>query len=222
MINVKRLRGLIGWLAVLLPFIVAILYIVVSGHSRIPDSISETYYDAAAITPFMIILGAASFLLFSYKGYDKVDDIITSLAGLFGLFICLFPCYYGYFNYEGKWTIPETVGTFGTPINISSTVHNLSAGVFFCLLIYMSLFQFTKSDGNRSPNKKKRDIIYIICGVGMLLAIIIWGITNLIEKVSGTYLWGSTWVIEAIALVFFGISWLTKSNVYKWLFADRD
>jgi hypothetical protein len=28
------------------------------------------------------------------------------------------------------------------------------------------------------------------------------------------------WLMEAIALLFFGISWLTKSDAYKWLAAD--
>ena len=28
------------------------------------------------------------------------------------------------------------------------------------------------------------------------------------------------WIIEAIALMFFGISWLTKSQYYSWLLKD--
>jgi hypothetical protein len=30
------------------------------------------------------------------------------------------------------------------------------------------------------------------------------------------------WIIEAIALAFFGISWLTKSQCYSWLFKDKE
>jgi hypothetical protein len=29
-----------------------------------------------------------------------------------------------------------------------------------------------------------------------------------------------TWAMEAIALVFFGIAFLTKADVYPWLFCD--
>jgi hypothetical protein len=29
-----------------------------------------------------------------------------------------------------------------------------------------------------------------------------------------------TWLTEAFALCFFGVSWLTKANAYKWLSAD--
>jgi hypothetical protein len=29
------------------------------------------------------------------------------------------------------------------------------------------------------------------------------------------------WIVEAIALMFFGVSWLTKAQCYKWLFKDK-
>ena len=32
----------------------------------------------------------------------------------------------------------------------------------------------------------------------------------------------SIWIVEAIALMFFGISWLTKSQCYTWLFKDKN
>jgi NHS family xanthosine MFS transporter len=32
----------------------------------------------------------------------------------------------------------------------------------------------------------------------------------------------SMWIVEALALIFFGISWLTKSQCYSWLFADKE
>ena len=34
-------------------------------------------------------------------------------------------------------------------------------------------------------------------------------------------IWGGTWIVEAIALAFFGISWLTKSQIYSFLFKDK-
>ena len=42
----------------------------------------------------MIILGSASVLLICYKGYDRGDDITATIAGIFGLLICLFPTRY--------------------------------------------------------------------------------------------------------------------------------
>ena len=64
--------------------------------------------------------------------------------------------------------------------------------------------------------KRKRNIIYRVCGIGMITSFIF------IIPVSILKIWGGIWLIEAVALSFFGISWLTKSDVYPWLFCDLD
>lgn len=204
MINTTRLRCTIGWLGMLLPWMVLVLSCVY-GYG-FPDSISQTYYFEPCITPFMIILGSAGLLLFSYKGYDKQDDIICTLAGLFGLGICIFP--------SSASLLLDTngmVGTFQIAENVSSWVHNISAFIFFALLSFNSLFLFTKSSGNMTENKKKRNVIFRVCGVGMLASflMLLLPIPHII------------WIVEAIALAFFGISWLTKADYYPWLFADK-
>ena len=84
-INTIRLRAMIGWLGMILPWIVVILI------WKFPPSISATWYTNAC-TPFMIILGSASILLMCYQGYEKIDDVINTLTGVAGLGICLFPC----------------------------------------------------------------------------------------------------------------------------------
>ena len=101
MINTKRLRCWIGFLGMLLPWIV--LFLSLSFGYGWPDSISATYFVDPCITPFMIILGAAGILLFNYNGYNAVDDLLNSIAGAFGLGICLFPC---------GATILQRIGTF--------------------------------------------------------------------------------------------------------------
>ena len=212
-INTIRLRFWIGLLSMLLPFIVLGLSLVF-GYG-FPDSISATYYLDPTITPFMIILGIASGLLISYMGYDTQDDIICTIAGILGLCICLFPCK----TYElvDVWTtvdFPERVGVFQLPANVSGWIHNLSAVGFFSLLSYNSLFLFTKGSNEMTENKKKRNIIYKVCGIGMLVSLVC------IVPVSIFKLWGGTWVVEAIALLFFGVSWLTKCDIFPFLFCD--
>ena len=77
MINTVRLRAMLGWLGMLLPWIVYGLsfiapeYSVYLDHFFPVDSISATYYISTCIAPFMIILGSAGLLLISYKGYDR-------------------------------------------------------------------------------------------------------------------------------------------------------
>ena len=198
MINTIRLRCTIGWLGIALPWLVVLL------RWRFPSSISSTYYTYEAGAVFMIILGSAALLLFTYKGYNTFDDIINSLAGLFGLMVCLFPCWTSQYDF---------VGTFQVPVNISSYIHNISAVIFFGCLAYNSLFQFTKHGaGEMTKNKKIRNVIYIICGIGMIASFLILLLPPFRIQI---------WLVEAVALFFFGISWLTKADYYPWLFADK-
>lgn len=195
-INTIRMRVLIGCLGILLPWIVALLI----GY--IPSSISATWYTNAC-TVFMIILGWASGLLICYKGYEKIDDILLTSSGIAGFGICLFPCSVSHVS--GK------VGTFLIDNEISNTIHFVSAVVFFGLLAYNSFFLFTKGDGNPTKKKKIRNIIYRVCGVGMLASFAIMLLPTFNIQV---------WLTETFALTFFGISFLTKANVIPFLFCD--
>ena len=212
-INTLRLRATLGWLGMLLPWLVLIsCYIFGYGF---PDSISATYYLPPTITPFMIILGAAGLLLICYKGYDRHDDLICTLAGIAALGICLFPC--GTKDLITHWTdfaFPSQVGTFQLPAKVSGFLHNTCALSFFALLSYNSLFLFTKGDGIQTRNKQRRNIIYRVCGIGMMLSFLAIIPTSIFE------LWGGIWTVEAVVLMFFGISWLTKADIYPWLFCD--
>ena len=195
-INTVRLRALIGWLGMLLPWIVAILI----GY--IPQSISATWYTNAC-TVFMIILGSASMLLISYKGYEKIDDILLTCSGIAGLGICLFPCSIA--SVEGE------IGTFLIDSQVSNTIHFICAIVFFGLLAYNSFFLFTKGSGEITKKKKIRNAIYRICGVGMIASFLILLLPSFRIQ---------TWLVEAIALFFFAISFLTKADIYPWLACD--
>ena len=62
-----------------------------------------------------------------------------------------------------------------------------------------------------TPRKKIRNTIYRICGAGMLASFLILLLPAFPIKV---------WLLETIALFFFGISFLTKADIYPWLFCD--
>lgn len=93
----KRIRVFAGFLGMLLPWI-ALLGAYIVAKAR-PDSIapgfwadlsiSETYYVTPALAG---VLTTAAVILMSYKGYDLIDHAITSLSGIFGTLIVLFPC----------------------------------------------------------------------------------------------------------------------------------
>ena len=205
MINVKRLRGFVGALAILLPWLVVLLL----GY--FPKSISASYYLFESGPVFMIILGAASILLMCYSGYDKADDILNTIIGIFGLCICLFSC-------EPDTAMSSTevlqlthVGTFQIPVLVSKWLHNGFAVAFFVALAYMSFFQFTKTSGDMTKQKKIRNIIYRVCAAGMLASFLILLLPEFYIQV---------WLTETFALFFFGVSWLTKSEVLPFLAAD--
>lgn len=195
-INTLQLRKWVGLFGILLPWIVVLLI----GY--FPRSISATYYTNAG-TVFMIILGWASGLLICYKGYELIDDILLTCTGIAGLLICLFPC-----------SIPEVTGKVGAFLidsAISATIHNISAVIFFGLLSYNSFFLFTKSSGEMTKRKKIRNVIYRICGVGMIGSFLLLLLPDFHIKI---------WLVETIALFFFGVSFLTKADIYPWLFCD--
>jgi len=59
--------------------------------------------------------------------------------------------------------------------------------------------------------KKIHNTIYRVCGVGMVASFLILLLPNFSCKV---------WLMETIALFFFGVSFLTKADIYPWLFCD--
>ena len=195
-INTIRLRVIVGCLGMLLPWIVALLV----GY--IPGSISATWYTNAC-TVFMIILGWASGILVCYKGYEPIDDIILTCTGIAGFGICIFPC--------SILSTPYKVGTFMIDSNVSNTLHFICALVFFGLLAYNSFFLFTKGACEMTKKKKIRNIIYRVCGVGMIASFLLLLLPSFPIQI---------WLVETIALTFFGISFLTKANVCPFLACD--
>ena len=194
----KRIRNLAGLMGMILPWVSLLGAILVARTEGFPEgfwdllSISETYY----VTPPLVgILTTAAVVLMCYKGYSTKDHVISALAGLFGLMIVLFPC-----NCPAA---SEIVGFFQLPVKISNIIHCASAIAFFLLLSYMSLCQFTQGKDD-TRNKHIKNIIFKICDIGML--------ASLALMVIPVEFFAKTFIVEAIALTFFGVSWLVKGE----------
>lgn len=202
----KRVRAFIGVLGMILPWLALLGAALVNKTSEIPDafwkdlSISATYY----ITPPLVgVLTTAAVILMCYKGYDWRDNLVTTLSGIFGAMIVLFPC---------KCAISgDLVGFFQIPVNVSHIIHCVSAVAFFVLLSINSMFLFTlgKTD---TRNKRIKNIIFRVCAVGMLCGLVL--IPLPIEFRSKIF------ISEAIALTFFAVSWLVKSEIFGFLSDD--
>ena len=85
-----RIRNLCGLLGIILPWIALFSAgIVLDKPEGWWWSISATYYQSPALVGVLV---PACIVMMSYIGYDWKDNFITTLTGLFGLGIVLFPC----------------------------------------------------------------------------------------------------------------------------------
>ncbi|HNR05981.1 MAG TPA: hypothetical protein PKM27_01625 [Saprospiraceae bacterium] len=211
----KTLRILIGVLGVLLPLLLYLSLYVDSGHTVPLESISHYYYTRAN-SFFTITVSLLAVFLLIYKGKAAVDFYLSALAGIFALFLVLFPtdnlslvcC-----DQEKPYAVTLLPGN-----PLREGFHYLSAAIFLTSLAVLSYFIFTKSNkppGERSPGKIYRNLVYRTCGLLMALAllVVLAGTLNLIHEpyYTGHHL---TFWMETLAVECFGISWLTKAEVF--------
>lgn len=199
-----RIRNLCGLLGMVLPWI-ALFSAGIAEHpsSEWWWSISATYYQSPALVGVLV---PASLVLMCYIGYEDLDNWITSLSGVFGLGIVLFPC-------KVSWIEAGTlVGFFQVPIEISHIVHTVCAAIFFLLIAFNSVYLFTKSGEVQTDRKRIRNIIYKVCGYSMFVLEVVFVVLKLC-RVPGY----SVMIIEILLLSFFGISWLVKGEAFPFL-----
>lgn len=199
-----RIRNLCGLLGIILPWL-ALFSAGIADHPS-EDwwwSLSATYYLSPALVGVLV---PACIVLISYIGYDTLDNLITSLAGTFGLGIVLFPC-------KVSWITEGTpVGFFQLPVETSHIIHVVCSALFFITIAMNSIFQFTRTKGVFTDRKRIRNIIYRVCGYGMLALLAILAIMRLI-KAPGYF----AMIIEIVLLLLFGIAWLVKGQAFPFL-----
>lgn len=194
-ISYLTLRKSIGITGMLLAGLVALGGIF--AGLPLQDSISAYYWTTSQDILVGTLAIAGAFLL-SYRGYDNLDRIITAIAGVFALGIALFPV-------AGHVSGPTAY--FQLPASVTNILHFVFSGGFFVLLAYMSYFQFTKGK-NRSRNR-----VYRICGIAIIAAFV----TLILFKVlfpTFSVQYNVVFWMEAVMLIAFGISWLTKGKVF--------
>ena len=195
-ISYLTLRKIIGLLGISFPFVLS-FGAMIFFQTGLQSSVSK-YYHTGMGDVFVGILCVIGFFLLSYKGYDR-DYIAGRLGCIFAVGAALFP-------------------THQTPDDndVSGYIHLAFAGLFFITLIYFSLFLFTKTDPEGTPTRRKlqRNKVYKVCGYIMSFCILLVGIYFLLpsEVVSPINVYDPIFWLEAVAVVAFGISWLTKGE----------
>lgn len=97
------------------------------------------------------------------------------------------------------------IGLFNLPVNTSNILHFVSAFLVFGSFGVMTITQFTKG------GHKKRNILYRTCGITMIAALAMLGISMFIPVLN---FHGAVMVYELIMLEAFAVAWLTKSGIF--------
>ncbi len=197
-VSYRTLRRVVGLLGVALPVVLALWGFALCRCLQLQPSISD-YYGLRTRDVLVGTLFTIAWFLFTYRGYDRKDDIAGNLACVFALCVALFP------SSGTSW---------------ERAVHFGAALAFFLVLSYFSLFLFTKSQGVRTPQKRIRDGIYRTCGVAILVCLVLIGFYYLGAQhpPPAVSVWQPVFWLESVALWAFGISWFIKGDT---LFTDR-
>lgn len=217
--NGYTLRKLIGILGMSLPVLLWLFLAVESGWWSPLESISHYYYTRAG-SIFTIIVSLLAIFLIVYKGDDRADFYLSSVAGLFALCVLIFPTS----NLAAACLDPDKpyAVTYIEPSGshkFREFFHYLSAAVFLLCLAGMSLLVFTRTPvplEQRGRNKRIRNRIYITCGFIMVLALLVafvGGYLGIIPE--DTYdRYRLTFWMETVAIEAFGFSWLVKGEPF--------
>jgi len=191
LVSYLTLRRVLGLLGFLLPIVLLVEGFVLDG--RMQSSISA-YYDLERPRDVLVgTLFTIGFFLLTYRGYEREDDIAGKIAFVFALGVALFP-------YNG----PGFVGV----------VHHVSAAGLFLVLAYYSLFLFTRSAGPKTPEKRKRNRVYRICGATIVASLAVIALHSIYARVTGAAAseWRGLFWLESAALWAFGVSWFVKGE----------
>ena len=207
----QTLRQAIGWLGTLLPAVLIIGNKVIDHCAILQSSISHYYYTVTGHWLVGILCAVAMFLI-SYKGYNRIDNITSSVAGLAALAIAFFPT-------NAETLVPEKIIINDCILfslrenNLRNAIHYASAALFFVSLAYMSAFLFTKSRGSKTKEKVIRNKVFVICGIIIFLSIVLIALYGIFGKESSLKNYKPVFWLEWLALLAFGISWLVKGEI---------
>lgn len=186
------LRRSIGVAAMTFPFVLVIGNWVVKRALGIEPSISD-YYHTAMRDLFVATLCVIAICLWLYRGPQKKDDFAANFAALCAFVVALVP------------TTPSKASEAQTALG---QVHFAAAALLFATLAYFCLFLFTRT--KHSPPWKLR--VYVGSGWTMIGCIAAIAVVKLFAAKAWIDRWDPVFWLEAVAILAFGASWLTKAG----------
>lgn len=241
-ISYHTMQKAVGWIGILLPFALVIgdytvkkinilnnswfvktneCYQMHPYESPLKASISHYYYSSVGEI-FTSSLFALSLFLFCYKGHPLrkkdiglSDRVMSKLAAFFAIGIVIFPT-------SSPHCIADNLRTFISSEN-TGNIHFIFAGLFFATLAFISIFNFRRTKKVYEFGTKPSHNLYKYCGFIMLACIVL--IFTYRMYVRGKYHWLDNlypiFIFESIALIAFGVSWLTKGKIHKGYLAKK-
>jgi hypothetical protein len=211
-ISYLTLRKAVGLLGMILPFFLMAGFKIFNAHCDFPPSISHFYYTAMG-NWFVGTLCAVALFLFCYNGFDRSDKIASKLAACFALLTAMFPTN---FNAFANGDLCSRIRSDEANI-VSNLIHYVSASMLFASFAFFCLFQFTKTNkpGPMNQQKKKRNLVYKICGWIIICCITGIAIIGFVDNLNAKLKFlKPTFILETVALIAFGFSWLVKGETF--------
>jgi hypothetical protein len=224
-VSYLTLRKTIGWLGMLLPFLLLTGNFILNStglfnsewfvqlhdnyayenEGSFKSSVSHYYYTTVGEIFTGTLVTVALFMI-CYTGHPKrpqdkglSDNAMTNLAGIFALGVVAFP--------TTSDPLKDNLRSFISSSTIG-WIHYAFAASFFIVLAFMSMVNFRRAQNADQFGQGEDDPFFLRCGVVMIACLILVPIFSSI-KILSSY---STFVLEAIALIAFGLSWLKKGK----------
>ena len=195
-------RQVIGYLGLALPILLVQAVKLrpnPAADEWIGGSVSA-YYWTGGVSLFAGILAGLSIFLLTYRGYDnpaqKYDRAVAIIAGIAAAVVALFPT-------TPPPGIEPRLLWWRPWIGLT---HDAAAVTLFTMFALFSLWLFRKkAPGEQpTPDRKRRDAIYLLSGIG-IVASMIWALVQ--GRAGRSIFWP-----ESFALFFFAWSWLVKGR----------
>jgi len=177
-----------------------------STFSETPlESISASYHEEGwSSNIFVGFLFAISAFLLAYHGRSVFEMVISKIAAVSALGVAMFPC------------------SCGGHQEIIPHVHYISATIMFLILVAFCYSFFRRARSKGHGQAVFRSFIYAICGVTILISIGVIGLDILFHEAISSRIGRLTFYCEAVALVAFGIAWLTASRILPLITSKKE
>jgi hypothetical protein len=199
-IDHRTLKLIVGVIALSLAGLTGLL-----ARYRI-TSVSGSYYEGGYSQIILIgfLFAIAAFLL-AYNGLSRREMVLSKIASVAALGVAIFPC-----TCPGH---PE-LASFAPQVKY---VHSVSAAIMFLILAFFCYEFNRRAQAKGYVQARRRARIYVVCGVLIVASMVVMAIDTLMDHALSARFDRLTFVGEAVALVAFGVSWLTASRIFPGL-----